>query len=519
MEGRFFPAGRSGNSTHLRVKRVLSIRAWLVCLATLPRVRRCVMTTEDSSARADADEEIFAGLYDAVVAEDSELCKRWLVKYGAAQHDAFESTVLAVATKIFEEFDRVGGMEAASKFILMTEVLTGFSTPEFDFVGERNHAPDFVDIAGKLSAAAEHAIMAEGTAVAEEVTRQQEGVARSRVDHSSQIASLVQQIRELNERLVYEIEERQRLVKQLEENPPERMRSLEIQQGKLEEMLATATEKLKVIRETDAERTARHEEAMNKAIAETRLQHEEILNRQIFKADDEREELVQEMEARHTEAMRRKDEDHAAALRTMEDKHAAALRAMEDKHAAELEECRSEADEAIRSLNEIHNERMQEVNELKVEELKLARQKHVDMEKVLKKELQRVRLHSTEHLNANRAEHMRIIGDLESLSRDKVKQLQLQIFRLRQQMAGTRGGVAYHTPTRDGAVAEALTTPPEHEEPPPKHKPVSSNIVKETASTSAAGITVKAIPPARSAPSVAGMKFIIYPPNKGQPAR
>ena len=61
----------------------------------------------------------------------------------------------------------------------MTEVLTGFSRPEFDFVGERNQAPDFVDIAGKLSAAAERAIMAEGNAVAEVVMPQQEDAALS----------------------------------------------------------------------------------------------------------------------------------------------------------------------------------------------------------------------------------------------------------------------------------------------------------------------------------------------------
>ena len=106
------------------------------------------------------DDKLYSKLYDAVVGGDIVTCRKWLEDFALHTSDGskYEETLVSVGERIYEEFRKIGGNIAASKYIMMTEVLTGFTEEQFMFLGEGEMASDIVELAGKLSVAAEEAI-------------------------------------------------------------------------------------------------------------------------------------------------------------------------------------------------------------------------------------------------------------------------------------------------------------------------------------------------------------------------
>ena len=134
------------------------------------------------------DDRLFSELYDAVVTGNIDACRKWLGEFAlhaGGDHHHYEETMLSVGEKVYGEFRKIGGNTAASKYITMTEVLTGFSEERFMFLGEGALAPDVVDLAGKLSAAAEDAIMNESDALAETLEAERETRAEAAATNTS----------------------------------------------------------------------------------------------------------------------------------------------------------------------------------------------------------------------------------------------------------------------------------------------------------------------------------------------
>ena len=364
------------------------------------------------------DDRLFSELYDAVVTGNIDACRKWLGEFAlhaGGDHHHYEETMLSVGEKVYGEFRKIGGNTAASKYITMTEVLTGFSEERFMFLGEGALAPDVVDLAGKLSAAAEDAIMNESDALAETLEAERETRAEAAATNTSRVAALEHQIKALDERLVLEMGERGRLVEQSKRFPPERMKMLEVQNEQLEAMLSETRDQLEAQRKLNQDTKLKYDTQRQQALGEMQLRHKKETKRMAAGAKAEK---------------RRALADRDEATRTE-------IERLVTEHDRALAQLKDESEEPIFALTEIHNERLQEAENLKMQALGNKEASHKDFLRELKKELKRTRLNSTEHLNATKTAHVRVIAEMESSHRDTVRALQLQLFRLRKEMASS----------------------------------------------------------------------------------
>ena len=187
-------------------------------------------------------------LYNAVTNDNYNKCVEWLsnnVNNNPNAHDI----ILLVSEYVESNYldtNQLTDMNGATKFILMTEVLTGFSNEEFtSFLSDSPCGPKFVEMAGRLSLAAEDAIINERDHVVETIQLQSKATKRNDFNYTQNISDLEKQIKQLNERLFLEIENKKILVKQLEEYPPERIKSLQVMNERLETLLSQAKEENK----------------------------------------------------------------------------------------------------------------------------------------------------------------------------------------------------------------------------------------------------------------------------------
>ena len=226
---------------------------------------------------------------------------------------------------------------------------------------------------------------------------------------ASQMTDLKDQVNQLNERLVIEMQKRERLVEQIERFPPERMKMLEVQNEKLEGMLSSMQEELTALKKREQEAKEKYDIQRQRALGEMQVRHREEMKK--IKAAAKRDKST---------AVAERDEAARLEIDRLKSEHNVALKQLKD-----------ESEETIFALTEIHNERLQEAENLKMQALGVMEANNKKQLKELMKELQRTRLNTTEHLNATKVAHMKVIAEMESSHRDTVRSLQLQLFRLR----------------------------------------------------------------------------------------
>ena len=171
-------------------------------------------------------------------------------------------------------------MNGATRFILMTEVLTGFSGDDFSsFVSDGDHGPKFVEIAGRLSLAAEDAIVNERQTIVETIQLKNDVAAKKEMNYIDEISNLKTQIEHMNERLVDEIQNKKRLVKQLNEFPPERMSSLQIANRKLEGLLENSRRECEKLISEKENASSKFEMEKLQALGQMETEHRAELKR------------------------------------------------------------------------------------------------------------------------------------------------------------------------------------------------------------------------------------------------
>ena len=353
-------------------------------------------------------------LYNAVTNDNYNKCVEWLsnnVNNNPNAHDI----ILLVSEYVESNYldtNQLTDMNGATKFILMTEVLTGFSNEEFtSFLSDSPCGPKFVEMAGRLSLAAEDAIINERDHVVETIQLQSNATKRNDLNYTQNISDLEKQIKQLNERLFLEIENKKILVKQLEEYPPERIKSLQVMNERLETLLSQAKEENKELIGRNERVNGEFELQKLQALGQMEAKHRVEMKKQVGKAKVDMEREIKKMIEKHKEEMKE----------------------LVEKHKQEMGIVKGEHEEALLALAEIHQDRLQEAEMDKLRALGVAEAKHKDIQKRLRKEIKRTRLNSNERSSSMKTEHVRMIADMETAHRTAVQFLQLQLFNLRRE--------------------------------------------------------------------------------------
>ena len=353
-------------------------------------------------------------LYNAVTNDNYNKCVEWLsnnVNNNPNAHDI----ILLVSEYVESNYldtNQLTDMNGATKFILMTEVLTGFSNEEFtSFLSDSPCGPKFVEMAGRLSLAAEDAIINERDHVVETIQLQSNATKRNDFNYTQNISDLEKQIKQLNERLFLEIENKKILVKQLEEYPPERIKSLQVMNERLETLLSQAKEENKELIGRNDRVNGEFELEKLQALGQKEAKHRVEMKKQVGKAKVDMEREIKKMMEKHEEEMKE----------------------LVEKHKQEMGLVKGEHEEALLALAEIHQDRLQEAEMDKLRALGVAEAKHKDIQKRLRKEIKRTRLNSNERSSSMKTEHVRMIADMETAHRTAVQFLQLQLFNLRRE--------------------------------------------------------------------------------------
>ena len=353
-------------------------------------------------------------LYNAVTNDNYNKCVEWLsnnVNNNPNAHDI----ILLVSEYVESNYldtNQLTDMNGATKFILMTEVLTGFSNEEFtSFLSDSPCGPKFVEMAGRLSLAAEDAIINERDHVVETIQLQSNATKRNDFNYTQNISDLEKQIKQLNERLFLEIENKKILVKQLEEYPPERIKSLQVMNERLETLLSQAKEENKELIGRNERVNGEFELQKLQALGQMEAKHRVEMKKQVGKAKVDMEREIKKMIEKHKEEMKE----------------------LVEKHKQEMDIVKGEHEEALLALAEIHQDRLQEAEMDKLRALGVAEAKHKDIQKRLRKEIKRTRLNSNERSSSMKAEHVRMIAGMETAHRTAVQFLQLQLFNLRRE--------------------------------------------------------------------------------------
>ena len=353
-------------------------------------------------------------LYNAVTNDNYNKCVEWLsnnVNNNPNAHDI----ILLVSEYVESNYldtNQLTDMNGATKFILMTEVLTGFSNEEFtSFLSDSPCGPKFVEMAGRLSLAAEDAIINERDHVVETIQLQSNTTKRNDFNYTQNISDLEKQIKQLNERLFLEIENKKILVKQLEEYPPERIKSLQVMNERLETLLSQAKEENKELIGRNDRVNGEFELEKLQALGQMEAKHRVEMKKQVGKAKVDMEREIKKMIEKHKEEMKE----------------------LVEKHKQEMDIVKGEHEEALLALAEIHQDRLQEAEMDKLRALGVAEAKHKDIQKRLRKEIKRTRLNSNERSSSMKAEHVRMIAGMETAHRTAVQFLQLQLFNLRRE--------------------------------------------------------------------------------------
>ena len=353
-------------------------------------------------------------LYNAVTNDNYNKCVEWLsnnVNNNPNAHDI----ILLVSEYVESNYldtNQLTDMNGATKFILMTEVLTGFSNEEFtSFLSDSPCGPKFVEMAGRLSLAAEDAIINERDHVVETIQLQSNATKRNDFNYTQNISDLEKQIKQLNERLFLEIENKKILVKQLEEYPPERIKSLQVMNERLETLLSQAKEENKELIGRNERVNGEFELQKLQALGQMEAKHRVEMKKQVGKAKVDMEREIKKMIEKHKEEMKE----------------------LVEKHKQEMDIVKGEHEEALLALAEIHQDRLQEAEMDKLRALGVAEAKHKDIQKRLRKEIKRTRLNSNERSSSMKTEHVRMIADMETAHRTAVQFLQLQLFNLRRE--------------------------------------------------------------------------------------
>ena len=353
-------------------------------------------------------------LYNAVTNDNYNKCVEWLsnnVNNNPNAHDI----ILLVSEYVESNYldtNQLTDMNGATKFILMTEVLTGFSNEEFtSFLSDSPCGPKFVEMAGRLSLAAEDAIINERDHVVETIQLQSNATKRNDFNYTQNISDLEKQIKQLNERLFLEIENKKILVKQLEEYPPERIKSLQVMNERLETLLSQAKEENKELIGRNDRVNGEFELEKLQALGQMEAKHRVEMKKQVGKAKVDMEREIKKMIEKHKEEMKE----------------------LVEKHKQEMDIVKGEHEEALLALAEIHQDRLQEAEMDKLRALGVAEAKHKDIQKRLRKEIKRTRLNSNERSSSMKTEHVRMIADMETAHRTAVQFLQLQLFNLRRE--------------------------------------------------------------------------------------
>ena len=353
-------------------------------------------------------------LYNAVTNDNYNKCVEWLsnnVNNNPNAHDI----ILLVSEYVESNYldtNQLTDMNGATKFILMTEVLTGFSNEEFtSFLSDSPCGPKFVEMAGRLSLAAEDAIINERDHVVETIQLQSNATKRNDLNYTQNISDLEKQIKQLNERLFLEIENKKILVKQLEEYPPERIKSLQVMNERLETLLSQAKEENKELIGRNERVNGEFELQKLQALGQMEAKHRVEMKKQVGKAKVDMEREIKKMMEKHEEEMKE----------------------LVEKHKQEMGIVKGEHEEALLALAEIHQDRLQEAEMDKLRALGVAEAKHKDIQKRLRKEIKRTRLNSNERSSSMKTEHVRMIADMETAHRTAVQFLQLQLFNLRRE--------------------------------------------------------------------------------------
>ena len=353
-------------------------------------------------------------LYNAVTNDNYNKCVEWLsnnVNNNPNAHDI----ILLVSEYVESNYldtNQLTDMNGATKFILMTEVLTGFSNEEFtSFLSDSPCGPKFVEMAGRLSLAAEDAIINERDHVVETIQLQSNATKRNDFNYTQNISDLEKQIKQLNERLFLEIENKKILVKQLEEYPPERIKSLQVMNERLETLLSQAKEENKELIGRNDRVNGEFELEKLQALGQMEAKHRVEMKKQVGKAKVDMEREIKKMMEKHEEEMKE----------------------LVEKHKQEMGIVKGEHEEALLALAEIHQDRLQEAEMDKLRALGVAEAKHKDIQKRLRKEIKRTRLNSNERSSSMKTEHVRMIADMETAHRTAVQFLQLQLFNLRRE--------------------------------------------------------------------------------------
>ena len=353
-------------------------------------------------------------LYNAVTNDNYNKCVEWLsnnVNNNPNAHDI----ILLVSEYVESNYldtNQLTDMNGATKFILMTEVLTGFSNEEFtSFLSDSPCGPKFVEMAGRLSLAAEDAIINERDHVVETIQLQSNATKRNDLNYTQNISDLEKQIKQLNERLFLEIENKKILVKQLEEYPPERIKSLQVMNERLETLLSQAKEENKELIGRNERVNGEFELKKLQALGQMEAKHRVEMKKQVGKAKVDMEREIKKMIEKHKEEMKE----------------------LVEKHKQEMGIVKGEHEEALLALAEIHQDRLQEAEMDKLRALGVAEAKHKDIQKRLRKEIKRTRLNSNERSSSMKTEHVRMIADMETAHRTAVQFLQLQLFNLRRE--------------------------------------------------------------------------------------
>jgi hypothetical protein len=352
-------------------------------------------------------------LYNAVVTNNYDNCFDWLsnnVKNPNAQECILQVSEYVENNHL--DINQLTDMNGAAKFILMTEVLTGFSNETFaSLISDGERGPKFVEMAGRLSLAAEDAILNERDHLVETIQVQNNITRNNEINYAKEVSKLEKQIKQLNVRLVEEIEQRKKLVRQLEEFPPERISSLQVANERLETLLSQAKDDHKKI-----------------------LDHSNQLKQEF---DVEKLQALGQMEAKHCAEMKsymaKVKIDIANIVKGVNSEHENEVNDLLERHEEDKKLLKAEHEEALLALAEIHQDRLQDAEMEKLRALGIAEAKHKDIQKRLRKEIKRTRMNSNERASSMKAEHVRMVADMETSHRKNIQFLQLQLLQLRRE--------------------------------------------------------------------------------------
>ena len=200
-------------------------------------------------------------------------------------------------------------------------------------------------------------------------------------------------------------------MKQLEEYPPERIKSLQVMNERLETLLSQAKEENKELIGRNERLNGEFELKKLQALGQMEAKHRVEMKKQVGKAKVDMEREIKKMMEKHEEEMKE----------------------LVEKHKQEMGLVKGEHEEALLALAEIHQDRLQEAEMDKLRALGVAEAKHKDIQKRLRKEIKRTRLNSNERSSSMKTEHVRMIADMETAHRTAVQFLQLQLFNLRRE--------------------------------------------------------------------------------------